>query len=118
MRPMPETCVASVMTMPAPPAARAPRCWTCQSFPRPSLALYWHIQATTMRLRAVTERKLIGRNSKGVDMQMGYPEWTGVRAGGNQTLSRFASTNKSAVTDAAARIGAKREYSVHPVLGV
>ena len=38
----------------------------CQSSPRPPVALYWHIGETTMRLRAVTERKLIGWNSRGV----------------------------------------------------
>src|SRR5215472_9415772 len=46
--------------------ARAPRCWMCQSSPSPSVALYWHIGATAMRFRAVTERKLIGSNSFGV----------------------------------------------------
>ncbi len=60
MRPTAETCVASVNTMPAPPMARAPRCCKCQSSPSPSVALYWHIGDTTMRLRAVTERKVIG----------------------------------------------------------
>jgi hypothetical protein len=30
------------------------------------VALYWHIGETTMRLRAVTERKPIGWKSKGV----------------------------------------------------
>src|SRR5215469_15826050 len=69
MRPIAETCVASVNTMPAPPMARAPRCCTCQSSPRPSVALYWHIGATTMRLRAVTERKVIGWNRSGVGMR-------------------------------------------------
>ena len=33
-------------------------------------------RVTTMRLRAVTERKLIGWNSRGVDMRTGYPDWT------------------------------------------
>ncbi len=60
MRPMEETWVASVITMPAPPAALAPRFWICQSSPSPSVALYWHIGETTIRLRAVTERKVIG----------------------------------------------------------
>src|ERR1700688_1254136 len=66
MRPIAETWVASAITMPAPPAAFAPRFWTCQSSPSPSMALYWHIGDTTMRLRAVTERKVIGWNSSGV----------------------------------------------------
>jgi hypothetical protein len=63
--------VASVKTIPVPPAARAPRCWTYQSLPRPSLALYRHIGETTMRLRAVAERKLIGWKSSGVDIRSG-----------------------------------------------
>ena len=58
-----DTWVASVNTMPAPPAACAPRCCTCQSSPSPSVALYWHIGETVMRLRAVTERKVTGSNS-------------------------------------------------------
>jgi len=35
----------------------------------PSLALYWHIGDIAMRLRAVTERKVTGRNSFGIDMR-------------------------------------------------
>src|SRR5580704_8691927 len=65
---MAETWVASAITMPAPPAAFAPRFWMCQSSPRPSVALYWHIGETTMRLRAVTERNVMGWNSNGVGM--------------------------------------------------
>jgi len=59
------TWVASVMTMPAPPAARAPRCCRCQSFGRPSSAEYWHIGESAIRFRAVTDRKLIGWNRGG-----------------------------------------------------
>ncbi len=68
IRPTAETWVASVNTIPAPPTAFAPRCCTCQSSPSPSSALYWHMGATTMRLRAVTERKVAGWKSCGVLM--------------------------------------------------
>src|SRR5580698_4941711 len=73
---MAETWVASAITMPAPPAAFAPRFWMCQSSPRPSVALYWHIGETTMRLWAVTERNVIGWNSSGVGMGR-YPACDG-----------------------------------------
>ena len=70
IRPIAETCVASVNTIPAPPAARAPRCWICQSPPNPSVALYWHMGATVTRLRAVTERNVMGWNRGGVAMRI------------------------------------------------
>jgi hypothetical protein len=49
--------------MPAPPTAREARFWKCQSFAMPSIAEYWHIGDTMMRLRAVTDRIAIGRKS-------------------------------------------------------
>ncbi len=55
MRPSGETALASAITKPAPPAARAPRCTRCQSFATPSLDEYWHIGDTPMRLRSVTD---------------------------------------------------------------
>ena len=46
--------------------ARQARCWKCQSFGTPSVAEYWHIGETMMRLRAVTDLKVIGRNRCGL----------------------------------------------------
>src|SRR6185436_2716689 len=46
---------------PAPPMARLPRWTRCQSFGVPSLAEYWHIGLTTMRLTSD-----ISRNRNGV----------------------------------------------------
>ena len=65
MRPRGSTLVISAHTMPAPPAARAARCWKCQSVGAPSAEEYWHIGDTMMRLRAVTERNVIGRKMCG-----------------------------------------------------
>ena len=57
------TADASVMTSPKPPVARAPRCTRCQSSGTPSVAEYWHIGASQTRLRAVSDRRVIGSNS-------------------------------------------------------
>ena len=43
MRPSALTSVVSVITRPAPPTARLPRCTRCQSSTVPSTAEYWHI---------------------------------------------------------------------------
>ena len=67
MRPRASTALASTMTSPAPPAARAPRCTRCQSLAKPSVALYWHIGDTPMRLRRVTERSESGSNKCGME---------------------------------------------------
>ena len=64
MRPSADTAVASAMTAPAPPTARLPRCTRCQSLGTPSIAEYWHIGATTMRLRRVCERCSKGSNNR------------------------------------------------------
>ena len=50
MRPSRLTSVISVITSPAPPTARLPRCTRCQSPGVPSSAEYWHIGETTTRL--------------------------------------------------------------------
>src|SRR5688572_21761479 len=60
MRPTALTAVASVITSPAPPTARDPRCTRCQLVGAPSeVAEYWHIGETQRRLRASTSRSLI-----------------------------------------------------------
>ena len=43
------TAVASQMISAAPPIARAPKWWRCQSFMTPSIAEYWHIGAIPIR---------------------------------------------------------------------
>ena len=63
MRPRGSTAVASAMTSPAPPAARAPRCTRCQSVGTPFSAEYWHIGETMIRLRNVTLRSVSGCKS-------------------------------------------------------
>ncbi|GMU40069.1 MAG: hypothetical protein AMXMBFR23_09350 [Chloroflexota bacterium] len=61
MRPSGDTAVASVITRPAPPVARAPRWTRCQSVGKPSsVAEYWHIGDTKMRFRISTSRKRNG----------------------------------------------------------
>ena len=64
IRPSGLTAVASLRTTPAPPTARAPRCTRCQSSGMPSVAEYWHMGATQMRLRAVAPRRVKGSNSR------------------------------------------------------
>ncbi len=66
MRPSGTTAAASVITRPAPPRAKEPRCTRCQSSGRPSTEEYWHIGATQTRLRTVTPRRVIGCNSSEV----------------------------------------------------
>ena len=56
MRPSRLTSVISVITRPAPPMARLPRCTRCQSFGCPSSARYWHIEETTIRLGSTSSR--------------------------------------------------------------
>src|SRR3954465_8567009 len=62
IRPSAETEVASAITSPAPPAARAPRCTRCQSFATPSSEEYWHIGETPVRWRNVTHLMESGSN--------------------------------------------------------
>src|SRR5205814_3397768 len=51
---------ASVITSPAPPCARQPRCTRCQSFANPSSDEYSHIGETPMRFGNTTDRSLKG----------------------------------------------------------
>ena len=60
IRPSGDTAVASVITSPAPPTARAPRWTRCQSFAKPFSAEYWHIGETPTRFGNVTERRANG----------------------------------------------------------
>ena len=62
MRPCGATAVASTTTSPAPPRASPARCTACQSVTRPSMAEYWHIGGTAMRLRRVTSLRVKGWN--------------------------------------------------------
>src|SRR3954452_15560274 len=74
MRPIGETCVASVMSSPAAPIAHWPRCMRCQSFAEPCLELYWHIGETTMRLGSVRPRSCNGAKSA---LVIRWEEWVG-----------------------------------------
>jgi len=60
MRPSGATALASTITAPAPPVARAPRWTRCQSFGTPSIDEYWHMGETQARLRNSTSRKVMG----------------------------------------------------------
>src|SRR3954466_7261710 len=72
MRPSLVTAGASIPTSPASAIAIVPRCVRCQSLMQPSLAEYWHIGATTMRLGSVTP-----------------PSWMGVKSLGSGKLDSF-----------------------------
>src|SRR6266851_6568624 len=63
MRPAAATPVASIITRPGPATANEPRWRMCQSVALPSIALYWHIGATTTRLGRVRPRRAIGVKS-------------------------------------------------------
>ena len=63
MRPSGETPVASITSIDAPDSAILPRCIKCQSVIEPSMALYWHIGATVMRLGNVCLPICSGENS-------------------------------------------------------
>jgi hypothetical protein len=65
MRPSGSTSVISLITRPAPPTARLPRCTSCQSVTVPSLDEYMHIGDTTTRFGMVTPRSVIGANIGG-----------------------------------------------------
>src|SRR5271163_3192732 len=62
MRPCGLTSVISVITRPAQPSEKLPRCIRCQSLAEPLLELYWHIGDTTTRLASVSPRSVIGEN--------------------------------------------------------
>src|SRR5690554_3422722 len=74
MRPSGLTPVASVMTRPAPPRAKEPRCTRCQSVGTPSSRSteYWQRGDTQSRLRNVTERSVKGDRSAGVTIPPNY----------------------------------------------
>src|ERR1044072_468312 len=63
MRPRRSTSVISTKTSPAPEFASIPRCVICQSPMTPSVAEYWHIGATLMRLASSRPLILYGENS-------------------------------------------------------
>src|SRR5882762_7577155 len=63
MRPWRSTSVISATTRPAPELASMPRWVRCQSEATPSLALYWHMGDTTMRLASVRSASRIGEKS-------------------------------------------------------
>ena len=67
------TAVASMKTMPAPPAARLPRWTRCQSLEKPSSAEYWHMGETPMRLRKVISRRVSGSRSITVRLPLHTP---------------------------------------------
>src|SRR5271170_4167785 len=62
MRPCGLMSVISVITRPAQPSEKLPRCIRCQSFAEPLSELYWHIGETTTRLGNVSPRNVIGEN--------------------------------------------------------
>src|SRR5262245_48973168 len=62
MRPWRSTCVASMITSPAPELASMPRWLMCQGPATPSSALYWHIGETTRRLDSSTPASFNGEN--------------------------------------------------------
>src|SRR4051812_10162328 len=67
IRPSGTTAVDSVITSPAPPMARLPRCTRCQSLGRPGRAgsqEYWHIGETHARLAKVAPAKVRGLKSR------------------------------------------------------
>jgi hypothetical protein len=65
MRPSGVTAVASMVSSAAPEMASWPRWMRCQSLMHPSWAEYWHIGATTIRLRRFRLRTRIGVNRAG-----------------------------------------------------
>lgn len=71
IRPSADTSVISVITSPAPPMARLPRCTRCQSSGMPSSAQYWHIGDTTTRLTSVSPRSVSGANIGGGTLPSG-----------------------------------------------
>src|ERR1035438_9820351 len=72
MRPRASTAVASIITSPAPPTARLPRCTRCQSDANPSTLEYWHMGDTAIRLRNVISRMVRGVNKCGVVSKSQY----------------------------------------------
>ncbi len=65
IRPSGETQVISVITSPAPPSAREPRCTRWKSLGTPSTAEYMSMGETTTRLGSVSPRSRSGVNMGG-----------------------------------------------------
>src|SRR5262249_23236380 len=65
MRPCRSTAVASKAIMPARLMANCIRCWRCQSDALPSLAEYWHMGDTAMRLGSSMGPSLSGEKRCG-----------------------------------------------------
>src|SRR3954469_17185726 len=65
MRPSGVTPVASTIMSPAPEQANWPMCMSCQSVMVPSMAEYWHIGETTIRLGSVMPPSSMGVKSLG-----------------------------------------------------
>src|SRR5262245_16560651 len=63
MRPRRSTSHISATTRPAPELASMPRCVWCQSDATPSLALYWHIGETAIRLASSRPASRMGENN-------------------------------------------------------
>src|SRR3984885_15516537 len=63
IRPWRSTWVASNTRSEAPEFASMPKWVMCQSSATPSLALYWHIGETAMRLASSRSASFIGENS-------------------------------------------------------
>src|SRR3977135_3275061 len=91
MRPIADTAVASIVTIPALDCSNWPQWTRCQSVAQPSTAEYWHIGETTMRLASASLRSLYGVNRAADIAKMGagcktasvadfgfgaIPEWT------------------------------------------
>ena len=68
MRPARSTAVASSTTMPARLIANCIRCWRCQSLALPSLAEYWHMGATAIRLGISMGPMARGVNRRGTSL--------------------------------------------------
>src|SRR5437868_15547398 len=66
MRPSAVTPVASTITSPNPPCAKRPRWTKCQSFTKPCCEEYWHMGATTVRLRSVSSRRMSGEKRRDI----------------------------------------------------
>src|ERR1043166_194631 len=62
MRPARSTSHISAITRPAPELQNSPRGVQCPPGATPSLALYWHIGETTMRLGSSRSASLMGEN--------------------------------------------------------
>src|SRR5687768_8484707 len=89
IRPSAVTAAASVITSPAPPTARLPRCTRCQSLAKPSTLEYSHIGETAMRLRSGTPRSSSGEKRWGtLDLSRETGNGNRQKATGNRQQQR------------------------------